>query len=40
MDVGQALVKQEGKLRRSFFFVLALPWSDAFYVQAFERACT
>lgn len=40
MDVGQALVKQEGKLRTSFFFVLALPWSDAFYLQAFERACT
>jgi transposase len=40
MDVGQALVKQEGKLRTSFFFGLALPWSDAFYVQTFERACT
>jgi transposase len=40
VDVGQALVKQGEKLRKALFFVMALPWSDAFYVQAFERACT
>ncbi len=40
VGVGQALVKQEGKLRTSFLFVLAPPWSDAFCVQTFERECT
>ncbi len=40
VDVGEAQVKQAGKPRKALFFVMALPWSDAFYVQAFERACT
>ena len=35
MDVGQALVRQGGQLRKVFFFVMALPHSDALFVQAF-----
>jgi hypothetical protein len=37
---GQALVKVAGVLRKVSFFVLALPYSDCFYVQAFVRECT
>jgi len=40
MDVGQALVHMDGKLRAIKFFVVSLPYSDAVFVQAFERACT
>jgi transposase len=40
MDVGFAVVKQGGELRQIPFFVMALPYSDAIFVQAFERACT
>lgn len=40
MDVGQALVQMWGVLRKVFFFVMCLPYSDAFFVQVFERACT
>lgn len=40
VDFGQALVKLNGSLRKVNFFVLALPYSDAFFVQAFERECT
>ena len=40
MDVGFAVVKQGGELRQIPFFVMALPYSDALFVQAFERACT
>ena len=40
MDVGQALVKMWGVLRKVFFLVMCLPHSDAFFVQVFERACT
>lgn len=40
MDFGFALVKLKGVLRKVVFFVMALPHSDAFYVQAFERECT
>ena len=40
VDFGQALVKVDGVLQKVSFFVLALPYSDCFYVQAFERECT
>lgn len=40
VDAGHALVKQDGQLRKVVFLVLALPYSDALFVQAFERACT
>ena len=40
MDVGQALVRQGGQLRRAYFFVMALPHSDALFVQAFGQART
>jgi transposase len=40
VDVGQALVKQGGELRKVYFFVLVLPYSDAIYVQAFGQART
>jgi transposase len=40
MDVGQALVRQGGTLGRVYFFVMALPYSDALFVQAFEHART
>jgi transposase len=40
VDVGQALVKHGGSLRKVYFFVLALPYSDALFVQAFWHART
>ena len=40
MDFGHALVKMNGVLRKVAFFVMALPYSDAVFVQAFERECT
>lgn len=40
MDFGHAVVKVNGVLRKVAFFVLALPYSDAVFVQAFERECT
>lgn len=40
VDFGQALVKMNGRLRKVAFFVMALPYSDAVFVQAFERECT
>ncbi len=40
VDFGQALVKIAGVLQKVSFFVLALPYSDCFFVQAFERECT
>ena len=40
MDFGHALVKVNGVLRKVAFFVMALPYSDAVFVQAFERECT
>ncbi len=40
VDFGYALVKMRGVLKKVAFFVMALPHSDAFYVQAFERECT
>jgi len=40
VDFGHAAVKVNGKLRKVAFFVMALPYSDASFVMAFERECT
>ncbi|MBW1739474.1 MAG: IS21 family transposase [Deltaproteobacteria bacterium] len=40
IDFGQAVVKMDGILRKIFFFVMALPYSDVFFVKAYERECT
>jgi transposase len=40
VDFGQALAKVNGKLRKVAFCVMALPYSDASFVMAFERECT
>lgn len=40
VDFGQAVVKIAGILRKIFFFVMALPYSDVFFVKAYERECT
>jgi transposase len=40
VDFGYALVKVSGILRKVAFFVMVLPYSDAFFVMAFERECT
>jgi transposase len=40
VDFGHALAKLGGRLRKVAFFVMALPFSDAFFLQAFERECT
>src|SRR5262245_60634588 len=40
VDFGYALAHIAGRLRKVAFFVLALPHSDALFVQAFERECT
>lgn len=40
MDVGQALVRQDGQLRKVYFLVMVLPYSDALFVQAFWHART
>jgi len=40
VDFGEALVKMNGVLRKVAFFVMALPYSDAPFVMAFERECT
>ena len=40
VDFGQAVVKMAGILRKIFFFVMALPYSDIFFVKAYERECT
>jgi transposase len=40
VDFGYALVKVCGILRKVGFFVMVLPYSDAFFVMAFERECT
>jgi len=39
-DFGFALVKEAGELRKVAFFVMALPYSGAVFVQVFERLCT
>jgi transposase len=40
VDFGYALANVAGRLRKLAFFVMALPHSDALFVQAFERECT
>ena len=40
VDFGYALVKMNGQLSKVAFFVMTLPYSDAFFVMAFERECT
>jgi transposase len=40
VDFGYALAKVGGVLRRVGFFVMVLPYSDVFFVMAFERECT
>jgi len=40
VDFGYALVKECGVLRKVAFFVMSLPYSDAVYVQVYERICT
>jgi len=40
VDFGYALANVSGILRRVAFFVMALPYSDAFFVMCFERECT
>ena len=40
VDFGYALAKISGVLRKVAFFVMVLPYSDAFFVMAFERECT
>ena len=40
VDFGYALAKIAGILRKVAFFVMSLPYSDAFFVMAFERECT
>ena len=37
VDFGHALVKLNGVLVKRPYFVMALPYSDAFFVQMFER---
>jgi len=40
VDFGHALANVNGQLRKVAFFVMALPYSDAPFVMAFERECT
>jgi transposase len=40
MDFGFALVNLNGVLRKVAFFVMSLPFSDAVYVQVYEKVCT
>src|SRR5512139_1454518 len=40
VDFGYALAKVSGVLRKVGFFVMVLPYADAFFVMAFERECT
>jgi transposase len=40
VDFGYALARVNGVLSKVAFFVMALPYSDAMFVEAFERECT
>jgi|TARA_B100001971_G_C18241186_1_gene571040 transposase len=40
VDFGYALANVAGKLRKIAFFAMSLPYSDAFFVMAFDRECT
>lgn len=40
VDFGYADVQRDNSLMKVAYFVMALPYSDAFFVQVFERECT
>ena len=40
VDFGYALAKVSGELRKVALFIMALPYSDAFFVTAFDKECT
>jgi transposase len=40
VDFGHALVNLNGILTKCPYFVMSLPYSNAFYLQVFERECT
>jgi len=40
VDFGYAAVKVSGQLRKVGFFVMVLPYSDGFFLMAFERECS
>lgn len=40
VDFGHAVMRQDGVLHKVAFFAMVLPFSDAFFVQAYERECT
>ena len=40
VDFGYAVARVAGVLSKVAFFVMTLPYSDAFFVMAFERECT
>jgi len=40
VDFGQAVCKMGGILRKIHFFVMCLPYSDAFFIKAYDRECT
>ncbi len=40
VDFGYALAKMGGVFRKIAFFIMSLPYSDAFFVMAFDRECT
>jgi transposase len=40
VDFGYALAKVAGYLKKVAFLVMALPYSDAFFLRTFERECT
>ena len=39
VDFGYALAKVSGALRKVALFIMALPYSDAFFVAAFAKEC-
>ena len=38
-DFGHALIRERGTLRKVVFFVMTLPYSDAVFIQVFEKIC-
>ncbi len=40
VDFGYALAKVAGVMKKVGFFVMVLPYSDAFFIMAFDRECT
>jgi transposase len=40
VDFGYGLAKVSGVLKKVAFFVMSLPYSDAFFLMAFEKECT